>query len=49
MSESLSSRRKRLTVVARAGDPAVREKIGQRLKASEQAAEYRFTDVDDDT
>jgi hypothetical protein len=35
--------------VARAGDPAAKEKIGQRLKAREPAAEYRFTDIDDDT
>jgi hypothetical protein len=39
----------RLTVVARAGDPAAKEKIGQRLKARELAAESRFNDVDDDT
>ena len=35
-------------VAALAGDPAVIEKSGQTLKASELAAEYGFTDIEDD-
>ena len=33
-------------VAALAADPAVMEKSGQRLKASELAIEYGFTDID---
>ena len=36
-------------VAALAGDPSVLEKTGQVLKASELAAEYGFTDVEDDS
>lgn len=36
-------------VAALAADPAVLAKTGQVLKASELAAEYGFTDVDDDS